>query len=167
MSKNVKSNIETGLRLVPVSTSNSTSLGDLEVNSISSKIFFHNGSINSALVTEDSAHDFSGFVRQVGNTRATPQAVGTADTITIASNQRAVVYIESDGGAVTLTSLQQITVGALTEQELIVIGTSNTDTLTIVNGNGLILNGDCTLGDYDQIYLRYDGVDWVEISRNF
>lgn len=287
MSKNVKKSIETGLRLVPISISGSSVLGDLEVSSISSKITFHNGSTASPIVTEAHAatltvktivvanntittaasgnlsatelnaalaelqtdidtratssaltahisdtttHGTTGdivgtidvqtltnktigdyltlaniptpvpapsagfsqlyfktdgllyrrtsasvetaisngaLIRQTANTKAAPLSVASADTITVAANQRGIIYVQGSGGDVTLTSLIQITAGTLTEQELLVVGTNDSNRLTFVNGNGLGLKGIATLGAFDQILLRFDGDIWTEVSRNF
>src|SRR3990167_298437 len=72
------------------------------------------------------------------------------------------------GGAVTLTSNPSISPGD-NGQILILRGSSTTDTITLTDGNGMILSENMTLGLDDTITLYYDGLvnnKWVEITRN-
>ena len=72
------------------------------------------------------------------------------------------------GGAVTLTSNPSIADG-INGQLLVLRGSSATDTITLTDGNGMLLAGDVTLGLNDTITLYYDGLitnDWVELARN-
>lgn len=72
------------------------------------------------------------------------------------------------GGAVTLTSNPSIADG-INGQQLILRGSSATDTITITDGNGVQLNGNVTLGLNDTITLYYDGLitnDWIELTRS-
>src|SRR3990167_1348009 len=72
------------------------------------------------------------------------------------------------GGAVTLTSNPSIADG-INGQILVLRGSHATDTITLTDGNGMLLAGDVTLGLNDTITLYYDAVvtnDWVELARN-
>jgi hypothetical protein len=69
---------------------------------------------------------------------------------------------------ITMTSNPQIAVG-VDNQILILAGTSNTNTIELVDGNGLALNGNCVLGLNDTLMLFYDfgGSNlWVELARS-
>ncbi len=78
------------------------------------------------------------------------------------------VAVAGNGGPVTLTSDPQITAGS-DGQLLIVSGTDDTNTLTIVNGNGVHVHEPATLTDHDHLTLVYHTADaqWEEVSRNF
>lgn len=72
------------------------------------------------------------------------------------------------GGAVTLTSNPQITDG-INGQVLTLRGQSSTDTIRLVNGNGLRLAKDIVLKANDTITLYFDGIvtnDWIELDRS-
>jgi len=86
----------------------------------------------------------------------------------IATNQIAsdapVVKVAGSGGAVTLTSDPSITDG-LVGQQITIIGTSDTNTITITNNLGVKLGGATrVLGINDTLTLVYDGTDWLEIG---
>lgn len=78
------------------------------------------------------------------------------------------VAIVGNGGSVTLTSNPQITAG-FDGQRLIIIGTSDTNRVEIVNGNGLTLNNavDFDMGNADTIELVYSSTigGWAELYR--
>lgn len=72
------------------------------------------------------------------------------------------------GGAVTLTSNPSIGDG-INGQVLVLRGSSATDTITLTDGNGMLLSSTITLGLNDVLVLYFDGLvtnDWIEISRN-
>ena len=97
------------------------------------------------------------------NRNALVMAVG--DSI---SPDVAVKRITSDGGAVTLTSDPQI-VNPITDsvQFITLLGGSNIDTITLVDGQGLRLQGNMALSIEKAITLVYDSSfgDWVETAR--
>jgi len=71
------------------------------------------------------------------------------------------------GAPINITANPQIVVGN-TGQIITLLGRSNTNTLTLDNGDGLVLASQCVLGAYDTITLYYSawtGV-WIEISRS-
>jgi hypothetical protein len=89
---------------------------------------------------------------------------GASDTI---SSSRGKVRLTS-AAPITMTSNPQIAVG-VDNQILILAGTSNTNTIELVDGNGLALNGNCVLGLNDTLMLFYDfgGSNlWVELARS-
>lgn len=56
----------------------------------------------------------------------------------------------------------------LNGQIITIIGSSDSNTLTLDDGTGLRLTGQCVLGISDNITLLYEGTigDWIEISRS-
>jgi hypothetical protein len=80
--------------------------------------------------------------------------------------------ITGNAAAVTTSSTPFGSGGGWVDGTVIrLIGQSNTNTVTIPNtdsAKGAILNGDCTLGQYDSLELQYDSTAdrWIEISRS-
>ena len=90
----------------------------------------------------------------------------TAGTgITAAMLSRFMYY--SGASAVDITADPQIANGT-TGQIITIIGSSDSNTLTLDDGTGLRLTGQCVLGISDNITLLYEGTigDWIEISRS-
>ena len=97
-------------------------------------------------------------------------ARGTTQTLTaggqIDCRGNAIIPVAGSGGPVTLTSNPQL----LTPTDLpatkacFVEGTSATNTLTLVHGNGLDLGGsNLTLGLRSLVLLVYNGAQWVSV----
>jgi hypothetical protein len=85
---------------------------------------------------------------------------------------RSNVKIVGDSGAITITANPQINfTGDKQDGQLLILrGTDDTNTVTIVEGNGVILDSglDFTLGQNDILELIFDtGEDaWIEITRS-
>jgi hypothetical protein len=102
----------------------------------------------------------------VTGSAAAPQAITAAGGIAFTGKDaRQLWFVEGSGGAVTVTANPQIAAATTVGQELLVMGTSNTNTLTLADGNGLSLNGPVTLMNHQSLYLVWDGSVWVEIPR--
>lgn len=71
----------------------------------------------------------------------------------------------SAAGAITLTSNPNIAAG-VTGQLLTLEGTSDTNTITLTDGNGIKINCCMVLGLYDQITFQYNGSYWIELNRS-
>lgn len=98
-------------------------------------------------------------------TPSTTQTLIASDAIL---SSRSFRNVAGSGGAVTLTSNPQIATGAA-GTIIIVRGTSDTNTLTIIDGNGVKLNGNvnCTLGVDDFIaFTATDTGFWCELFRS-
>ncbi len=95
-------------------------------------------------------------------TRASPTLITAAGGITSTSNQRQIIFVAGNGGAVNITANPQISAGSIIGQELRLVGRSATDTVQLDNGTGLSLNGTTVLGLDDVIDLFWDGSNWVE-----
>jgi len=80
-----------------------------------------------------------------------------------------VIEVSGSGGAVTLDTTTPIANGEHDLQLLILIGTDDTNTVTIQEGSTtVLLNGDVTLTDHDAIILLWVGAvtEWFELFRN-
>ena len=99
--------------------------------------------------------------------RGTPQDITAGGGITAANAEREIQYVQGDGGAVNITANPQISAGVTTSQELILVGTSDTNTLTLDHGDGLDLNGKMDLEDGSCIGLLWDGTNWTEMFRRY
>jgi len=105
----------------------------------------------------------------VGTVSMTPSSAVSVSAGTSIAVTRTIVRIIGNGGAVTVTANPAIAAGQ-DGQEVIVIGTDSTDTVTLTNGNGLQLAGGVsfTFNKGSTMSLIYDAVNskWVEISRS-
>lgn len=99
-------------------------------------------------------------------TKASPNVITASGGISILGLARELQFVKSNSGAVTVTANPQIDAGTEVGQELILQGTSDTDTLTISDGTGLSLNGACVLKANSRIQLVWDSTVWGEVSRN-
>jgi hypothetical protein len=80
------------------------------------------------------------------------------------------IRIVSSGGAVTVTADPPITTTGVSDgQELVLMGTSNTDTVKFTNGSSLSLSQGVsfTMGAGARLRLIYSAADaaWMELSR--
>lgn len=115
----------------------------------------------------------AGFINQrlINTTSTTPSSITAAGGVTLAAggayDERQ--YVVGSGGAVDITAIPQITAGVQDGAEVCLIGTSDTNTVQLDNGDGLVLNGVAVLGQYDQLCLNWDSgsSQWIEKSRNF
>lgn len=107
-------------------------------------------------------------LNSVTGTRTSPQSV-TAGTA-IAPSTTATVqtfWLQGSGGPVTVTANPAIGAGGFEGQLLYLFGTSDTNTVTYNNGNGLSLRGSITLAADDPLVLMWSAASslWVEVSR--
>lgn len=85
--------------------------------------------------------------------------------IAISSDQRQMRFVKSSGGQFTVAGPNQIAVSTKVGQEIMLIGTSNADYLTINDGNGLSLSAAFNIKQNSNIVLVWNGTVWVENSR--
>ena len=107
----------------------------------------------------------SGSGVSVSGSRGAPVNVTAGGGISPGADTFQKIYIQGSGGAVTVTANPQVAAGTTDGQRLILVGRSDTNTVTLANGTGLSLNGDITLGDDDTLDLSWDGTSWCEVSR--
>lgn len=91
-------------------------------------------------------------------------AVNNATTFDPADNRRQVQQISGNAAAVALTDLG--VTDAQEGDELILLGTDNTNTVTLDSATNAILNGSITLGLNDQIKFIFANSKWRESSRS-
>lgn len=104
-------------------------------------------------------------VLTTSGSRGSPNSIAAGVAVVCGTSMRNLQFIQGSGGAVTMSANPQIADGTTVGKELILVGRSDTNTVTIANGNGMSLNGDITLGDDDVLSLVWDGTYWQEISR--
>ena len=105
----------------------------------------------------------------VENSFASPYAVVAGTSIPfVAGTKRIKKYIQGSGGAVTLTANPRIQAGTIDGQELMLIGCSDTNTVSIDDGNGTKKNGmDVMVSGSITVYNWDHGQSlWREVSRN-
>jgi len=108
---------------------------------------------------------------QVSGSTGTPKSISAATCINSTAvptlDVKVVVFITGNAGAIDCTAaVTQILAGTSVGQEITVIGTSDTNTLTLDNGDGLVLNGSIIIGNNDILRAIWNGSAWVEITRN-
>lgn len=128
-------------------------------------------SLDNDLITlkffNDNVTSGGGFT--VIGSHASPYAVVAGTTIPFtASTRRIKIYIQGSGGAVTLTANPRVQAGTIDGQELILIGCSGTNKVSIDTGNGLLKNGLDVMVDNSATVYNWDASQskWLEISRN-
>lgn len=100
-----------------------------------------------------------------GSTGTPTDIVAGTGVVFSGSKYSNVYFIQGDGGAVDITADPQISVGSAVGQRLLLIGQSDTNTVTIEHGTGTSQNGAIVLGKDDAIEYLWDGSVWVEVSR--
>lgn len=101
----------------------------------------------------------------VSGTKASPNVITAAGGITAANVARQLIFVKSSGGAVPITANPQISAGTTVGDEIVLLGTSNTDYLVIDDGNGLAANGPKQLKAGSAWYGIWDGTLWSEVPR--
>lgn len=95
----------------------------------------------------------------------TDSAVTAAMTLT---QTHSVHRVAGSGGAQSLDGTTAIANGSYDEQKLTLVGTHDTNTVTVPDGANTELNGPMTLADDEVLKLRWDDTDsqWVEEYRS-
>lgn len=75
-------------------------------------------------------------------------------------------YVQSTGGAVTLSATTPISNGSAQGQRLQIVGRSASDTVTIPDSGNVNLQGTWLGGLDDVLTLEWTGTNWIEISRS-
>lgn len=113
-----------------------------------------------------SALSVANAVPSVTGTRASPQNISAASGIAFSGTKWFNTwFIQGNGGAVTVTANPRIAVGTATGQKLRLIGRSDTNTLSLDDGNGLDLNGSWVGSASRVLDLEWDGTNWLETGR--
>ena len=93
-----------------------------------------------------------------------PTLVVAANGITPAGVGEQVIFVAGTGG-VDISANPQIAAGTQVGQKLTIIGTSDTDTVTLDDGTGLSQNGSITLKQHYEIRYMWTGSVWKEEFR--
>lgn len=113
----------------------------------------------------------SSFSPSLNGSTGSPQSVSAGSGISLSSiGYVNIAFIVGNGGAVTVTATPSITAGTAVGQVLYVLGTSNTNTVTLQDeaglaGSTLQLNGAWVGGQYSVLQLLWNGSAWNEVSR--
>lgn len=99
---------------------------------------------------------------------ATAQTVASAGTITCGGGIRQLLRVAGNGGAQTVNATTGMTDGTVDGQEVDLMGTSDTNTLTIAVSGNMAPNGSITLGNGDIIRFIWDASNsvWREAYRS-
>jgi hypothetical protein len=101
----------------------------------------------------------------ISGSRSVPNDIDAITGIVPPGGYNQVMYVQGAGGDIIVTADPQIAPG-LNDGELLELrGRNNLQLLTLSDGFGLSLNGACTLGADWSLWLRWDTLNWVEISR--
>ncbi len=91
------------------------------------------------------------------------QTLGVNDTID--PSVGSLIPVVGSGGAITLASNPSIVAG-VDGQVIVIMGTNDTTTLTLTNGNGMTLVDNITLGNKASITMVYSTTyGWCEVCR--
>lgn len=106
-------------------------------------------------------------VSTITGTSSAPTAITAGGGITAAAVPEETQFVSGTGG-VDINANPQISAGTFDGQKLTLIGTSDTDYVLLENGNGLQLNGPCTLTNAAEIGLMWNAAAavWRERYRN-
>lgn len=91
---------------------------------------------------------------------ATETTVAASDTLIPATR----THILTAASAVTLDTTTAIQDGLYKGQMLILVGTDDTNTVTINTGANTHFSANRALGDGDTLMLVWDGTNWLEVS---
>lgn len=95
-----------------------------------------------------------------------PKLITAVDGIGLTNVSREMIFLKGDGGPVIVTASPRIQRGIVQGQELAIFGVDDTDSVTLQNGNGLLLNGVCVLKNGASLYAIWRGDVWCEVGRN-
>jgi hypothetical protein len=122
---------------------------------------------NFAFTGSGTASSTVTFMPVVAGSYGTPISISAATAISASSTAAlSVTFVTGNGGPITVTANPPIAAGANIGQQLTIMGTSDTNTVTYTSGNTLMINGSMTLDQYATLTAMWDGLNWVEMARN-
>lgn len=95
-----------------------------------------------------------------------PIVATAAGGVTSTNDQRALIFLVSNAGAVPITANPQVSPGTKVGQELRLVGASDVNYIQLSDGNGLKLIGPILLKNKVSIDLWWDGAVWSEDTRS-
>lgn len=82
------------------------------------------------------------------------------------THQEEMTFLQGSGAGTTVMAVNpQIANGTAIGQRVYLVGCNDAQVLKFVNGNGLLLNGDCPLAQDDVLGLFWNGTKWCEMFR--
>lgn len=114
------------------------------------------------LTASGSLSNNSAYVR-LGN-----QTVSASGTITIDTSQRLLKSVQGNSAAVIVDTTTGIDNGVSDLQELVMVGLSDTNTVTLTNSGNVRLTGNFTLYQNSLLHLIWDAnnLKWLELARS-
>jgi|SRR6267142_2210092 len=106
-----------------------------------------------------------GSAPTISGTRSSPVNITAAGGITPPGGYNQLIYLQGNAGNIVVTANPSVAAGTADGQLLELRGRNDSQTVSLANGNGLSLNGSCLLAADDSLWLRWDTVNWVELSR--
>lgn len=103
----------------------------------------------------------TGWGRESATISRAPEDGGTIPS----TWDRRVVSVVGAAAPVTLSATTAIEAGFFVGQELLLVGTSDTNTITVPKLAGVRLGSACTLGVHDTLSLVWNGAAWIETGR--
>jgi len=103
-------------------------------------------------------------VNPVTGSAGSPTNIGASGGVTAtAAVPFQTQWVQGSGGPIVVTANPQISAGTVVGQILYLIGSSDTNSLSISDGSGLSLNGTMVLYNHSAISLIWDGSLWSEM----
>jgi hypothetical protein len=137
----------------------------IELDPLQSSEFIYDLEAQRWKVKSGSGGGAGGGLLQPSGTESSPLNITTSGISYTEDDPRQVFFVQGDSGPVNITSNPQIDAATTVGVELILIGKSDTNTLTLEDGDGLALNGEIILGLNDVISLMWTGSEWIEQYR--
>ena len=141
-------------------------------NPLSTQFFVHGPGVNMTRIADlaDGASAvtppmITGATPSVTGSPASPSTITAGTGITISDVAEEIIFCEGNGGAVDITANPQIGAPTTAGQRVTLIGTSDTNTIKLEDGDGLEMNGTFILQDQSVIRFAWDGTVWVEEYR--
>jgi len=114
--------------------------------------------------TAASAPGTSGVLPTITGSTGSPSNVTAGAGVSPSGDVAEIIFVDGTGG-VDITASPQIAVGTTIGTNLILVGTSDVNSVLLEDGDGLSLNGDMLLQQNSTISLIWDGTVWSEESR--
>jgi hypothetical protein len=154
----------------PTSVAVSAPIGSLLLNESTGAIY---KKLDSGLSTNWAELAVGAAQLTIVGTKAAPKSITSAGFSVALGNLSSStaplqkIYIQGSGGSVDITANPQVEAGAVDGQQIQFVGCSDDNSVLFEDGDGLSLNGNAEITDDRILTVSWDGINWVEVSRNF